>query len=151
MSAHLLETPTSSAKSLKIRAPYLLILCLDYVLRTSIDLIKENSFTIKTKRQQKIVTDADNVDDLALLANTPTQVDSLLYSLEQATGGISPYVNANNKVDVYFELKGTISTQSGQPLKLVDPFTYLDSNISSTESDINIRLGRCVILLTSYK
>ena len=30
------------------------------------------------------------------------------------------------------------------PVKLVDPFTYLSSNISSTESDVNISLRwRC--------
>ena len=28
-------------------APYLLILCLDYILLTSIDLIKENGFTLE--------------------------------------------------------------------------------------------------------
>ena len=27
--------------------PYMFIICLDYVLRTSIDLIKENGFTLK--------------------------------------------------------------------------------------------------------
>ena len=31
---------------------------------------------------------------------------------------------------------------SGKPLKLVDQFTYLRSNISSTESDMKIRLAK---------
>ena len=35
---------------------------------------------------------------------------------------------------------GDISTQSGKPLKLVDNFTNLDSNISSTESDVNTNI-----------
>ena len=30
----------------------------------------------------------------------------------------------------------------GKPLKLVDQFTYLGSNISSTESDVSIRIGK---------
>ena len=34
-------------------APYLFIICLDYVLRTSIDLIKENGFTLKKKKKGK--------------------------------------------------------------------------------------------------
>ena len=55
-------------------APYLFIICLDYVLRTLIDLIKENSFTIKRARSKRypavIITDTD----YALLANTPAPV-----------------------------------------------------------------------------
>ena len=31
---------------------------------------------------------------------------------------------------------------SGKPLKLVDQFSYLASNISSTESDINFCIGK---------
>ena len=50
-------------------APYLLIICLDYVLRTSLDKIKENG---KRKRKatvlRKTITDADNI---ALQANAP--------------------------------------------------------------------------------
>ena len=32
-----------------------------------------------------------------------------------------------------------MSTLSGKPLKLVDKFIYLNSNVLSTESDVNIR------------
>ena len=41
-----------------------------------------------------------------------------------------------------FKQKVVISTLSGKPLKLVDHLTYLSSNISSTESDVNIRLAK---------
>ena len=34
-------------------APYLFIICLDYVLRTSIDKIRENGFELKKKRSRK--------------------------------------------------------------------------------------------------
>ena len=37
-----------------------------------------------------------------------------------------------------FKQEEAISTLSSKPLKLVDQFTYLGSNISSTESDVNI-------------
>ena len=44
-------------------APYLFIICLDYVLRTSIDKIKENGFELTKKRSRrypaKTITDAD--------------------------------------------------------------------------------------------
>ena len=44
-------------------APYLFIICLDYVLRTSIDKIKENGFELTKKRSRrhpaKTITDTD--------------------------------------------------------------------------------------------
>ena len=80
-------------------APYLFIICLDYVFRTSIDKIRENGFELKKKRSRrypaKIITDADYADDIALLANTPNQAETLLHSLERAAAGIGLHVNAH--------------------------------------------------------
>ena len=84
--------------------------------------------------------DADYVDDIALLANTPTQAESLLHSLEQATEGIDFYVNADKTEYMCFNRKGNISTLNGGSLKLVAKFIYLGSNISSTENAINMQL-----------
>ena len=39
--------------------------------------------------------DTDYPDDLALLANTPTQAQSLLHSLVSAVGGIGLHVNSD--------------------------------------------------------
>ena len=73
-------------------APYLFIICLDFVLRTSIDKIRENGFQLTKKKSRrysaKIITDADYADDIALLANTPNQAETLLHSLERAAAGI---------------------------------------------------------------
>ena len=67
-------------------APYLFIICLDYVLRTSIDKMKENGFKLTKERGRryhaKTITDADYADDIALVANAPTQAETLLRSLE---------------------------------------------------------------------
>ena len=56
-------------------APYLFIICLDDVLRTSINKIKENGFKLTKERSRsysaKTITDADYTDDIALLANAP--------------------------------------------------------------------------------
>ena len=41
---------------------------------------------------------------------------------------------------MYFKQEEAISYLSFKPLKLVDQFQYLGSNISSTESDVNICL-----------
>ena len=41
-----------------------------------------------------------------------------------------------------FSEDGAISALNGKPLKLVDPFIYLGSNISSTKSDVNNHIGK---------
>ena len=67
-------------------APYLFIICLDYVLRTSIDKIKENGFEQTKKRSRrypaKTIIDTDYADDIAILANVPAQAENLLHSQE---------------------------------------------------------------------
>ena len=87
-------------------APYLFIICLDYVLRTSTK-IRENGFELTKKGGRrypaKTITDTDYADDIAILANTPTPAET-----------------------------GEISTLYGTSLKLVDKFTLLGSSVSST-------------------
>ena len=80
-------------------ASYFFIICLDYVLRTSIDKIKENGFELTKKRSRrypaKTIIDADYADDIAILANTPNQAETLLHSLERAAAGIGLHFNAH--------------------------------------------------------
>ena len=125
-------------------APYLFIICLDYVLRTSIDKIRENGFELTKRRSKrypaKTITDTDYADDLALLANTPNQAETLLHSLERAAAGIGLYVNAHKTEYMCYNQTGNITTLDGASLKLVDKFAYLGSSVSSTEKDIDTRL-----------
>ena len=120
-------------------ALYLFIICLDYVLRTSIDKIWENGFELTKKRSRryptKIITDADYSDDIAILANTPNQVETLPHSLERAATGIGLHVNAHRMEYMCYNQTCDISTLDGTPLKLVDKFTHLGSSISSTKND----------------
>ena len=127
-----------------ILASYLFIICLYYVLRTSIDLIKENGFTFflnaRSRRYPaKTITDANYVDEIALLANTLAKAESLLHPPRYAAEYIGLYENANKTEYMCFNREGTISTLNGGPLnggplKFVDNITYLGSRISSTES-----------------
>ena len=127
-------------------APYRFIICLDYVLRTSIDKIRENGFELTIKRSRRYpaetITDASYADDIALLANTPNQAETLLHSLERAAAGISLHVNAHKTGYMCFNQAGDISTRDGTSLKLVDKFTYRGSSVSSTEKDIDTRLTK---------
>ena len=86
--------------------------------------------------------DADYIDDIALMANTPTQAKILLHSLEHVAGGIGLHVNADKTEYMYINQRGDISTLKGGLLKLVNKFTYLGSSVSSTEKDINTHLEK---------
>ena len=122
-----------------ILAVYLFIICQYYLLRTSVDQTNENSFSLKKTRNRylaKAITDADYVDDLMLLSNTPAQAKSLGDSLEQVASGIGLFMIAVSLIRWnHFHFKRHVS-------KLVNQFIYLDSNISFTERDINIGIGK---------
>ena len=94
-------------------APYFFIICLDYLLRTSIDKIKKNGFELTKKRSRRYpatITDADYADDIAILANTPDQAETLLHSLERAAANIGLYVNAHRTEYMCYNQTGDIST-----------------------------------------
>ena len=103
--------------------------------------MKENSFTLEKVRSRRhraqTIMDVDYADDIALLANTPTQAESLLHSLEQATSSIGLHVNAEKMEYICFTQRGDISTLNSGSLKLMDKFTYLGISFSPTENDIN--------------
>ena len=128
-------------------APCLFIICLNYVLRTSIDLkkkkIKRQWFCSKKKARSwryptQNITDADYVDDIALLANTPTQAEFLIICLEQAACEIDLHVNSDKTEYMCFNQ----TTLNSDSLKQWDKLTYHGSSVSSTEIDINIRLEK---------
>ena len=127
-------------------APYHFIICLDYVLRTSTDKIKENGLELTKKRSRrysaKTITDAYYADDITILANTPNQAETLLHSLERAAARIGLHVNAHKTEYKCFNQTGDIYTRDDTSLKLVDKITYLGSSVSSTEKDIDTRLTK---------
>ena len=83
-------------------ALYLFIRCLDYMLRMSIDLMKENSFKLAKERSRRYpaqtITDTDNTDDIALWENSPAQAKSLLHSLEWAVSSIGLHVDTDKTI-----------------------------------------------------
>ena len=107
-------------------APYLFIICLDYVFRKSIDKIRENGFELTKKRSRrhtaKTITDADYADDIGILANTPNRSETLLHSLERAAAGIGVNVNAHKTEYMCYNQTGDMITLDGTPLKIVDKF-----------------------------
>ena len=86
--------------------------------------------------------DADYSYVLAHHEYTPTQPESWLHSEKHAAESIGLHMNANKTEWMYFNREGTISTQKGSSLKLVDKFTYLSSRVLYTKSYVSIRLAK---------
>ena len=81
-------------------APYLFVICLDYVLRKAFDANKELGLTLSKSRSRRHpavkLTDVDYADDLAIISDNLTDGTILLHQLEQATSEIGLYINAKN-------------------------------------------------------
>ena len=128
--------------------PYLFITCLDYELRSLLDLMKENGFTQKKERSRwypaRFIIDVDYADDIALPATPPPKAESLLHSLKREAGGVG--LNFNDEKIEYMcsnqNQTSDISILRDSALKLVNKFTYLGSCFSSTEYDINTQLAK---------
>ena len=79
-------------------APFLFILTLDYVLRTSVDKLNSFGFTLEKAKSRrypgKKITDADYADDLALFSDKIDDAERLLHAVEEAAARIGLYVNA---------------------------------------------------------
>ena len=127
-------------------APYLFVICLDYILRTSVDLQKENGLTLvkaKSRRHPaQTITDADYADDLALFADSVTEAQSLLHKLEKAAREIGLNVNSDKTEYMAFKQTGEITSLSGKKINRVEEFIYLGINISSSQKDLNTRIGK---------
>ena len=123
-------------------APYLFIICLDYVLRASIDSNKELGFTLVKARSRRYpemtIADADYADDIALMSNTVSQAEKLLHHVENAAKEIGLYINAEKTEHVSYNQAGSITSLCGELIKSVSEFKYLGSNIASTERDVII-------------
>ena len=108
--------------------------------------MKDNGFKLAKERSRRYstqtITDTDYADDIALLANTPAEAETLLYGLGRAAAGIGFDVNLDKTEYMCFNQRGDISTLNGSSLKLEDKFTYLGSSVSSTEKDVNTRLAK---------
>ena len=68
---------------------------------SNIDRFKKikKSFTLEKARSRRFpaltIAGSYYTDDITLLANTPAQTESLLYSQAKAAGGIGPHFNSN--------------------------------------------------------
>ena len=80
-------------------APFLFIICLDYVLRKSIDCNTELGLKITERKSTRYpavnITDADYADDIAITTNNLREANLLLHSIEKSTKEIGLHINVN--------------------------------------------------------
>ena len=126
-------------------APFLFVICLDYLLRISVDKCNEYALTlelVRTRRfSNKKITDADYADNLTLLSDNSYNAQKLFHILEQSAGFFGLHANATKTEYICYNQNGLIATLNKTPLKKVDDFVYLGSNITATEKDVLIRIS----------
>ena len=88
------------------------------------------------------ITDGDYVYDVALLPNTPTQDESLLHGLQQASGGIVLHVNRGKTEYMYLNHKRDIYLRNSGSLKLVKKFTYQGRSVLSNKNDTSEQVAK---------
>ena len=84
--------------------PNLFIICLDYVLRTSIDIMKDNGFQpakeISRRYPAQTITNVGYADDIALLANTLPKPNPCYIVWNEQLLAWGLHVNANDRIHV---------------------------------------------------
>ena len=87
-------------------APYVFIICLDYVLRKALHKNNELGSTFAKRKSERYpamkITDANYADDLAVLADVLKDAKFLLYSIERTAKEIGLYLNADKTEFIYF-------------------------------------------------
>ena len=106
--------------------------------------MKENGFKLAKERSKRYptqtITGANYIDDIALLADSNAQAETLLHNQGRTAGGCGLYVKANKKKYMWFNQRGDISKLKGDPLKVVDKFTYLGSTLASITNDMHLTI-----------
>ena len=72
--------------------------------------MKDNGFKLINERIRRYpaqtITDTDNADNIALLANTLAQAETLQHSLKRVTAGIGLHLNADKTEYMCFNSTG---------------------------------------------
>ena len=87
-------------------APFLFIICLDYVLKMLLDNNKELGFTLTERKSRRYpaenITDTDYADDIAVTSNTLKDANNLLLKIEIAAKDIGLNINTDKTEYINF-------------------------------------------------
>ena len=127
-------------------APFLFIICLDYVLRKSLDDSKHLVITIKKRMSNRhpaiYITDTDYADDLAITSDNVEDANIMLHKIEEAAAEIGLGVNADKTEYISLNQKNNscIKSLKGKIIKQVNDFKYLGCYVASTDHHVNVRI-----------
>ena len=136
-------------------APFLFIICLDYVLKSSIDCSPNFGFTLKKRRSRRhpatYITDTDYADDIAITADSMENIKQLLNQIEEKAKYIGLKINCGKTEYMSFNQKEdhVLTNSEGTTLKKVKDFNYLGCFIGSTTHDIDVRIAKAWGAITS--
>ena len=92
---------------------------------------------IKSRRYPAVtITDEEYADDLPLFADLGKNVEILLQALEKSAKNNGLHINSKKTEYIPFDCKYTINTLEGTPLKKVNNFIYLGSEIKRYEREM---------------
>ena len=129
-------------------APFLFIICLDYVLKSYIDCSPNVGFTLKKRRSRRhpatYITDTDYADVIAITADSMEEIKQLLNKIEEKEKDIRLKINCGKTEYMSFNQKEdhVLTYSEGTTLKKVKDFNYLGSFIGSTAHDIDVRIAK---------
>ena len=118
-------------------APFLFIICLDYVLKSSIDCSSNVGFTLKKRRSRRqpatYITDTDYADDIAITADSMEIIKQLLHQIEKKIKYIGLKINCGKTEYMSFNQKDD----------------HVLTNSEGTTHDIDVRIAKAWGAITS--
>ena len=137
-------------------APFLFIIVVDYVMRSTVEGYEDLGLTITEGRSTRLprkanksaqtpvrFTDTGYADDLCLVSDTLAEAQILLGRLETAASEVGLLMNQKKTEYMCFNQTGTsLKSKEDKDLKRVDDFKYLGSWINTTERDLKIRIAK---------
>ena len=115
-------------------APFLFILCLDYILKTSVDINAELGFTLTERRSRYYpathITDIDYADDIAITTNDIKSANTLLHQIEVTSNEIGRSINTEKTQYIKLNQNSdsddiTINSINGKIIAKVENFNNL--------------------------
>ena len=104
-------------------APFVFIICLYYILRTSVDKIKNLGFTLTKYRSSRhtaiTITDAVYADDIAFMSDTIPEAQSQVNSLETSCWRYRSLCECRKTKFVSYNQTGLIKTLNAKAMKYV--------------------------------
>jgi hypothetical protein len=126
-------------------APFLFIICLNYVLRYAIT--DSDGLTLKRRRSQRhpaeVLAELDYADDIAQLENTIESAQDLLNRVEKACKDVGLCLNVPKTKYMHLNPSSVnkLVSSDGSPIELVQDFRYL-GGYTDSGYDMNTRIGQ---------